>query len=109
MRFCGLYVLHMKETTIWRAILRLIFKCIQFHSACSTCFQIITADSNYGTKEAETIFNDETNNQLKNVYEKYGVEAVQVSEIHLSRLVQITVVSLKVMAFFFILFCVALW
>ena len=35
-------------------------------------------DSNYDTKEAETIFSADNNAQLKHLYKKYNVEAVEV-------------------------------
>lgn len=43
----------------------------------SSCFQIITDD--YTPKETEILLKDESNEQLQNIYQKYNVQAVQVS------------------------------
>lgn len=43
----------------------------------SSCFQIFT--DKYDLKEAELLFKNETNDRLKDVYQKYNVESVEVS------------------------------
>lgn len=53
------------------------FKQIFLNRVFSSCFQIITDD--YTPKETEILLKDESNEQLKRVYQKYNVQAVQVS------------------------------
>lgn len=44
----------------------------------SSCFQLVGKDHVFDAKETERLLNAERNQRLRNVYEKYGVDNVEV-------------------------------